>query len=78
MSAISGHITTAIAKARVEDIGAMTYFARKSASKFLRCNNRLLEINRSYLHSLQSPGLARRRLAFQSMDYLEPVATRAR
>ena len=56
----------------------MTYFARKSASKFLRCNNRLLEINRSYLHSLQSPGLARHRLAFQSMDYLKPVATRAR
>ena len=48
----------------------MIYFARKSASKFLRCNNKLLEINRSYLHSLQSPGLARRRLAFQSMDYL--------
>ena len=56
----------------------MTCFARKSASKFLRCNNNSWKSIDPTLHSLQSPGLARHRLAFQSMDYLEPVAARAR
>ena len=48
----------------------MIYFARKSASKFLRCNTDSWKSIDPTLHSLQSPGLARRRLAFQSMDYL--------
>jgi hypothetical protein len=49
-------------------------------SSFLRCSSssQLLENNRAFLHVGQSPGLARRRLPFHPMVYLEPAAAHTR
>ena len=47
---------------------------------FLRCSSssRLLENNRAFLHIGKSRGLARHRLPFYPMVYLEPAVARAR